>query len=114
MKEKEMQISEILKDLGVSPALKGYRYARYAIGLLLGDMSLAHEITRKLYPMIAEHFDTTAPRVERCIRQGIGTAWLKGNVNTQYKLFGYTVDADRGKPTNGEFLATVADYLQMI
>lgn len=110
---KTIEISKILKDLGMSPALRGYEYARYAIGLLLEDMSLARHITTKLYPMCAERFGTTWQRVERNIRHSIESAWMRGNTYTQDALFGYTVEVDKGKPTNGEFLATVADYLQM-
>ena len=111
MNSREQTISVLLKDLGVTPGLSGYQHLRYAIGITMDDMSLVHNVTTRLYPMIAEHFNTTASRTERCIRHAVETAWNRGNLTTQGKIFGYTVDYDRGKPTNTEFIATVADHL---
>lgn len=110
---KELRISTILKDLGVAASLSVYRYLRYAIGLVINDMSLTNHITKELYPAVAKKFNTTPPRAERGIRHAIETGWLRGNADLESKMFGYSVRADKGKPTNSEFIATVADYILM-
>ena len=113
MQVNEIIISRVLKDLGISPVLSGYHYARYAINAVIKDPSVAASIVNKLYPLIAKQFNTTPSRVERAMRHAIESGWIKGNQKLQYELFGFTVDANKGKPTNGEFIATVADYLNL-
>lgn len=110
---KELRIANILKDLGVAANLRGYHYLKNAIELVTNDMSYVQGICKRLYPEIAKRFSTTASRVERNIRHAIETGWLKGDEETEAMLFGYTVSASRGRPTNGEFIGTVADYLRM-
>ena len=108
----ELKIAEILKDLGV-PATSGYFYLKYAVELMKEDITLSKAITKRLYPMIAKKFNTTNSAAERCIRHAIQVAWNRGNLETQDRLFGFTVDVEKGCPTNGEFIVTVADWLRM-
>lgn len=110
-KTTEFRISNTLKHLGISPVLLGYKYLREAIRLSMGDNSFVDGITKKLYPTIAKIFNTTPVSVERAIRHAIENGWLRGNTEIIDELFGYTVDANKDKPTNGEFIATVTDYL---
>ena len=109
----ELKIAETLKELGTPANLLGYFYLKHAIEVVLQDISLVHYITTKLYPMIAEKFNTTPSKVERAIRHAIEVSWCRGNIELQNKLFGYTVDATKCKPTNSEFIGTVADWLNM-
>lgn len=109
----EFKIADILKTLGTPVSLKGYKYIKYAIKLILQNENHADNIIR-LYALVASKYDTTASRVERNIRHVIETAWDRGDVTTQRKLFGYTIDSNKGKPTNAEFMCTVADWLNMI
>lgn len=106
-------ISTVLKDSGISPALSGYHYSIYAIDLMANDISLMNDITKKLYPTVAKKFNTTASRVERAICHAVKAGWNRGNQSLQNKLFGYTIDSNKGRPTNTEFIVTVADYLIM-
>lgn len=114
MKDYKQTITDILKDLGIPASLSGFHHLRYAIELMKNDMSLMNKISTVLYPTIAKKFNTTWPRVERTMRHAIETGWERGNVQTQNKLFGYTIKADIGKPTNSEFIVTVADYISML
>jgi two-component system response regulator (stage 0 sporulation protein A) len=109
-----MLLSKIIKNLGVSPALLGYGYIKYAVELMFTDETYMYSITKKLYPKIAIKYNTTADRVERAIRHAIETGWIKGSEVLQKDLFGYSISSDKGKPTNSEFLTTVADYLRML
>ena len=106
-------ISDHLKELGVSASLNGYRYLRYGISRMAEDITLMDAITKRLYPEIAQTFNTTASRVEKGIRTAIESGWDRGNRESQKRLFGYTVDMNKGKPTNCEFIVTVADYVLM-
>jgi len=110
---KEIVVSDILKDLGISASLLGYHYIKEAILILNGDATKVKGITKRLYPEIAKLYGTTATKVERAMRNAVETGWLKGNVETQKRLFGYTVKVDRTFPTNSEFIATVVDWLVM-
>lgn len=110
----ELQISETLKELGVPADLFGYFYLKYAVEVVSQDYSLIHQITKRVYPAIAEKFNTTCSRVERTIRVAIEVGWNRGNIKFQNKLFGFTVEMAKGKPTNSEFIVTVADWLNMI
>ena len=105
-------ISNALKDLGISPSLLGYTYLRDAIQLVMEDARLVHAITKELYPIVAKRNNTTPTRAERAMRHAIETGWIKGSVTVQNAMFGRTVSCERGKPTNSEFIATVADYLK--
>ena len=102
-----------LKTLGVSPRLLGYSYLKSAINLVLEDPEYQRALTKRLYPKIAEMHLSTPSRVERAIRHSIETAWDRGDIYFEEELFGYTVSADKGKPTNSEFIATVVDYVSM-
>ena len=110
---KELKISETLKELGIPANLTGYFELKYAIEVTMQDIYLIHHITKKLYPMIATKFNATPSKVERAIRHAIEVGWCRGNIELQNKLFGYTVDATKCKPTNSEFIGTVADWLNM-
>lgn len=110
---KEIAISNLLKDLGVTPGLLGYTYLKTAIGLQMEDPTYKISIVYKLYPEVARIHGTTPSRVERAIRHAIEKGWTLGCASVQNDLFRYTIDESRGKPTNGEFMATVSDYLQM-
>ncbi|MBQ6065300.1 MAG: sporulation transcription factor Spo0A [Clostridia bacterium] len=109
----EITVSEIMHELGVPAHIKGYQYLRYAIVLSVEDPKLMSSVTKVLYPTIAERFDTTASRVERAIRHAIEVAWDRGDVDVLNSYFGYTIQVSRGKPTNSEFIAMIADRLRL-
>ena len=109
---KRLAISNVIKELGIPANLKGYRYIVYGVELLINDINLI-DCTMGVYKAIAEHFETSASRAERAIRVAIETGWDRANIDLVTKMFGYSVDANKGRPTNGEFLATVADYMIM-
>lgn len=110
--ERNIRIKETIKELGVSPNLCGYHYLAEAISLAIDDPALIHgQVTKVVYPHIAKKFKTTPTRVERAIRHAIEVSGQRGNVELIEKVFSYTTDYNRGKATNSEFIATVADYL---
>lgn len=109
----DQKISDFLHELGVPANIRGYIYLREAISMVTEEIQLLSGITKILYPMIAEQHDTTSSRVERAIRHAIEVAWSRGNIEAINKLFGFTVDHRRGKPTNSEFIAMVADRLRL-
>lgn len=109
----DAEVTGIMHQIGVPAHVKGYQYLREAILLVVDDMGLLGAVTKELYPMIATRYDTTASRVERAIRHAIELAWDRGNMDFINKLFGYTVKMDRGKPTNSEFIAIIADKLRI-
>lgn len=109
----EIKISDFLHELGVPANIRGYVYLREAISMVAEEMQLLSAVTKILYPMIAENHDSTASRVERAIRHAIEVAWSRGNVDALNRMFGFTVDHRRGKPTNSEFIAMVADRLRL-
>lgn len=109
-----LTISNTLKDLGISPSLLGYRYLRSAIKLVMDDPDIVHSITKELYPKVAELNGTTPSRVERTIRYAIEYAWYSYGNAARETIFRESYSAARGKPTNEEFIATVADYLLII
>lgn len=111
-KKTELKICSILKGLGVSPGINGYRYLRKAIMLALEDDTYLEAVTKRLYPDVADFYGTTKTRVERSIRHAVEFGWLRGNVDLMDELFGYTIDVNKGKPTNGEYIATIADYIK--
>jgi len=107
------QITNIMHEIGVPAHIKGYMYLREAINLLVNDINLLSSVTKELYPMIGEKFNTTASRVERAMRHAIEVAWSRGQVATINKIFGYSINNEKGKPTNSEFIAMVADKLRL-
>lgn len=109
----DVEVTRIIHQMGVPAHIKGYQYLRDAILFVIEDVSLLGAVTKELYPMIAEKYVTTASRVERAIRHAIELAWDRGNVEMMTKFFGYTINIERGKPTNSEFIAMVADKLRM-
>lgn len=109
----ETEITSIIHEIGVPAHIKGYMYLREAISMVVNDIELLSAVTKELYPSIAKKYNTTASRVERAIRHAIEVAWSRGQVDTINKLFGYTIHNDKGKPTNSEFIAMVADKLRL-
>ena len=107
------KISNIFITVGIPAHIKGYMYLREAITMVVNDMELLSAITKELYPSIAKKYNTTASRVERAIRHAIEVAWGRGQVEAINKLFGYTIQNSKGKPTNSEFIAMVADKLRL-
>lgn len=106
------KITDIIHTLGIPAHISGYKYVRKAIELAVTDDSYLDAITKKLYPAVAKEFGTTWSRVERAIRHAIESAWDRGNVDTLSDVFGYTVNPDKGKPTNSEFIALLADSIK--
>ena len=109
----EALVTGVIHEIGVPAHIKGYQYVRYAIILAVQDMDVINSITKTLYPMVAQQFGTTPSRVERAIRHAIEVAWDRGDLETLQKYFGYTVSNTKGKPTNSEFIALIADKLQL-
>ena len=109
----EAQVTAIIHEVGVPAHIKGYQYLREAIIIALNDMDVINAVTKVLYPEVAKRYGTTASRVERAIRHAIEVAWDRGDLETLQKYFGYTVSNAKGKPTNSEFIAMIADRLQL-
>ena len=109
----ESVVTEIIHEIGVPAHIKGYQYLREAIILTINDMDVINAVTKVLYPTVAKKFDTTPSRVERAIRHAIEVAWDRGDIETLQKFFGYTVSNIKGKPTNSEFIAMIADCLSL-
>ena len=109
----EAQVTAIIHEIGVPAHIKGYQYLREAIIIAVNDMDVINAVTKVLYPEVAKRFGTTASRVERAIRHAIEVAWDRGDLETLQKYFGYTVSNAKGKPTNSEFIAMIADRLQL-
>ena len=109
----ETEITSIIHEIGVPAHIKGYMYLREAITMVVNDMELLSAVTKELYPSIAKKYNTTASRVERAIRHAIEVAWGRGQVEAINKLFGYTINTEKGKPTNSEFIAIIADKLRL-
>jgi len=109
----ETMVTSIIHDVGVPAHIKGYQYLREAILIAVADMDVINAVTKVLYPEVAKRFNTTASRVERAIRHAIEVAWDRGDLETLQKYFGYTVSNVKGKPTNSEFIAMIADRLQL-
>ncbi|MDD7771177.1 MAG: sporulation transcription factor Spo0A [Faecousia sp.] len=109
----EAMVTSIIHEIGVPAHIKGYQYLREAIMIAVNDMDVINAITKVLYPQVAKTFSTTPSRVERAIRHAIEVAWDRGDLDTLQKFFGYTVSNTKGKPTNSEFIALIADRLQL-
>lgn len=109
----EAIVTEVIHEIGVPAHIKGYQYLREAIMLAVSDMDVINAVTKVLYPAVAKKFGTTPSRVERAIRHAIEVAWDRGDLETLQKFFGYTVSNIKGKPTNSEFIAMIADCLSL-
>ena len=109
----ETDVTNIIHEIGVPAHIKGYQYLRDAIILSVGDLEMLNSITKILYPTIAKKHQTTPSRVERAIRHAIEVAWSRGKMDTIDELFGYTVSNGKGKPTNSEFIALIADKIRL-
>ncbi len=109
----DIEVTNIIREIGIPAHIKGYQYLRDAIMMIIVEIELLGAVTKVLYPMIAEKYKTTPSRVERSIRHAIEVAWSRGNIDMINRLFGYTVKLEKGKPTNSEFIALIADKLRM-
>lgn len=107
-------ITNMLRTLGIPAHILGYRYLREALKLILKDPSYMNSVTKRLYEDVAKAFNTTNSRVERAIRHTIEIGWMRADTDLLYKIFGYSIDINKGKPTNSEFLATVAEHIDTI
>ncbi len=107
----EAQVTKIIHQIGVPAHIKGYQYLRSAILMTIDDSDIINSVTKVLYPTVAKKYQTTTSRVERAIRHAIEVAWDRGDVDTLNSYFGYTIQNSRGKPTNSEFIAMIADKL---
>ena len=112
-KNLEALVTNIIHEVGVPAHIKGYQYLREAIMMVVNDIDVINQITKQLYPDIASKYKTTPSRVERAIRHAIEVAWGRGQTDTVESIFGYTVSAAKGKPTNSEFIAMIADKLRL-
>ena len=109
----ESQVTKIIHQIGVPAHIKGYQYLRTAILMTIDDSEVINSVTKILYPTVAKKYQTTTSRVERAIRHAIEVAWDRGDVDTLNSYFGYTIQNSRGKPTNSEFIAMIADNLRL-
>lgn len=109
--ERTMNISNTLKELGISPGLMGYHYLKHALEVAMEDPTIVFRMTKELYPEVGRKFSVTWEAAERGMRHAIEQGWLRGNQEQQDAIFGYSLSPDLGRPTNGEFVATVVDYL---
>ncbi|MBQ7756855.1 MAG: sporulation transcription factor Spo0A [Oscillospiraceae bacterium] len=109
----EIIVTDMIHQVGVPAHIKGYHYLREAIMLSIYDYEMLESVTKQLYPTVAKKFSTTPSRVERAIRHGIEKAWDRGNVNTINSIFGFTIDVNKGKPTNSEFIAMITDKIRL-
>lgn len=113
VKDLEVVVSRIMHQIGVPAHIRGYQYLRQAIILSVTDSEMISSVTKILYPTVAKTFKTTPSRVERAIRHAIEVAWDRGDVDVLSSYFGYTIQNDRGKPTNSEFIAMISDNLKL-
>ena len=109
----ENRVTNLLHEIGIPAHIKGYHYLRDSIIMAVQDMDVLNAITKVLYPTVAKRYQTTSSRVERAIRHAIEVAWNRGKLDTLDELFGYTVSTGKGKPTNSEFVALIADTIQL-
>ena len=109
----ERYVTRIMLDMGIPAHLKGYHYLREAIILSGKDMEAVSSVTKLLYPTVAKRFKTTDQKVERAIRNAIEVSWTRGNVDTFEELFGYSVGTGKGRPTNSEYIARIADKVRL-
>lgn len=109
----EKDVTNMIHEIGVPAHIKGYQYLREAIMMSVEDVEMLGSITKVLYPTIASKYQTTPSRVERAIRHAIEVAWSRGKMETLDALFGYTINTGKGKPTNSEFIALIADKIRL-
>ena len=109
----ENRVTDMIHEIGIPAHIKGYHYLRDAILMAIEDMDVLNAVTKVLYPTVAKMHQTTASRVERAIRHAIEVAWSRGKLDTLDELFGYTVNGGKGKPTNSEFIALIADTIRL-
>lgn len=109
----EKDVTDMIHEIGVPAHIKGYQYLREAIMMSVEDNEMLNSITKILYPSIAKKYQTTPSRVERAIRHAIEVAWSRGKMETLDSLFGYTINIGKGKPTNSEFIALIADKIRL-
>lgn len=112
-KDVEVRVTNMIHSVGVPANIKGYQYLRDAIIMTINDTEMINAVTKQLYPAVAKNHKTTSSRVERAIRHAIEVACMRGNEEVLYRLFGYTVNNTKGKPTNSEFIAMIADKLRL-
>ncbi len=112
-KNLEALVTNVIHEVGIPAHIKGYQYLREAIMMVVNDIEVINQITKQLYPEIAKSYHTTPSRVERAIRHAIEVAWSRGQIDNVDNIFGYTVSASKGKPTNSEFIAMIADKLRL-
>lgn len=113
VRDLEKDVTDMIHEIGVPAHIKGYQYLREAIMMSVQDVEMLGSITKVLYPTIAGKFQTTPSRVERAIRHAIEVAWSRGKMETLDGLFGYTINTGKGKPTNSEFIALIADKIRL-
>lgn len=113
IKEYEEKITQIIQEIGIPAHIKGYLYLRESINIVIEDIDYLGAVTKELYPAVAEKYNTTSSRVERAIRHAIEVAWNRGNIETINRIFGYTINNNKGKPTNSEFIALISDKLRL-
>ncbi|MBR7095835.1 MAG: sporulation transcription factor Spo0A [Clostridia bacterium] len=111
--EIETQVTRIIHEIGIPAHIKGYQYLRTAIIMTINDNEIINSVTKVLYPSVAKRYQTTTSRVERAIRHAIEVAWDRGDIDTLNSYFGYTIQNNRGKPTNSEFIAMIADNMRL-
>lgn len=109
----ETMVTRTIHEIGIPAHIKGYQYLRHAIMLVIDNLDIINSITKKLYPTVAQDFETTSSRVERAIRHAIEVAWDRGDPDVLNSIFGYTIATAKGKPTNSEFIAMIADKLRL-
>ncbi len=109
----QVSITKMLHELGIPSHIKGYQYIREAVGIIFDKPEVIGGITKELYPELASKYNTTVSRVERAIRHAIEVSWNRGNLDFMEEIFGYSVDIDKAKPTNSEFMVTIADKLRL-
>jgi len=109
----ETMVTKIIHEVGIPAHIKGYQYLRHSIMLVIDNLDIINSVTKQLYPSVAKDFNTTPSRVERAIRHAIEVAWDRGDTDTLNSFFGYTIANAKGKPTNSEFIAMIADQLRL-
>ena len=113
VRDLEKDVTDMIHEIGVPAHIKGYQYLREAIMMSVQDVEMLNSITKILYPTSAKKFQTTSSRVERAIRHAIEVAWNRGKMETLDAMFGYTINTGKGKPTNSEFIALIADKIRL-
>ena len=109
----DLRVSEILHNLGIPSHIRGYKYIRDGITMMYNNETISL-ITKEIYPQIAHKYETTPSRVERAIRHAIEVSWVRGDIGLMEELFGFSISCDKSKPTNSEFLSTIADRLRLV